>query len=176
MVKQFARVQQNRLQSRSTSQTLSFRPSCSKGIITIPLDKPTSFPRVSDLHRGYIVAAVRLLNNWGQPALLPFPVCTLYSVASHADVLRGSSRVPAPQAMYSEDPYTVTTKLEFLSMIHRCNEAANKHNGSVQTSQNKKKGDDQDKHTYGAFLCVWVNWSINAGAKCHTAYLCLADN
>ena len=38
--KQFAKVQQNRLQSRSTSQTLSFRPSCSKGIITIPLDKP----------------------------------------------------------------------------------------------------------------------------------------
>ena len=39
-----------------------------------------------------------------------------------------------------------------------------------------KKGGNQDKHTYGAFLCVWVNWSINAGAKCHTAYLCLADN
>lgn len=106
------------------------------------------------MHSGYIVAAVRLLNNWGQPTLLPFPVCK----------------------MYSEDPYTVTTKLEFLSMIHRCNEVANKQNGSVQTSQNKKKGDDQDKHTYGAFLCVWVNWSINAGANCRTAYLCLADN
>lgn len=78
--------------------------------------------------------------------------------------------------MYSEDPYAVTTKLEFLSMIHRYNEAVNKHNGNVETSQNTKKGDDQDKHTYGAFLCVWVNWSINAGAKCHTAYLCLADN
>ena len=74
--KQFAKVQQNRVQSRSTSQTLSFRPSCSKSIITIPLDKPTSFPRESDLHSGYIVAAVHLLNNWGQPALLPFPVCT----------------------------------------------------------------------------------------------------
>ena len=134
--KQFAKVQQNRLQSRST---LSFRPSCSKGIITIPLDKPTSFPRVSDLYSGYTVAAVRLLNNWGQSALLPFPICTLYSVASHADVLRGSSRVPAPQAIYSGDPYTVTTKLEFLSMIHRCNEAANKHNGNVQTSQNQKR-------------------------------------
>ena len=106
------------------------------------------------MHSGHIVAAVRLLNNWGQPTLLPFPVCK----------------------MYSEDPYTVTTKLEFLSMIHRCNEVANKQNGSVQTSQNKKKGDDQDKHTYGAFLFVWVNWSINAGAKCRTGYLCLADN
>ena len=39
-----------------------------------------------------------------------------------------------------------------------------------------KKGDDLDKHAYSAFSCVWVNWSINAGAKCHTAYLCLADN